>query len=133
MPLAFNRSVSCFTLFRYSSIEEYLDKVVSKSSLQIKNLELNPFRLQRFFNRFHASRAVLEYYICKRGPSSIVSLILAKAFWSISSFGLAPSAIASLSDPCTRSDWMQRLQTLQLDWPISLQIKILSDISSTNR
>ena len=133
MPLAFNWSVSCFTLFKYSSIEEYLDKVVLKSSLQIKNSELNPFRLQRFFNSFYASRAVLEYYICKRGPSSIVSLILAKAFQSISPFRVTPSSIASLSDPFTRRDQTQRLQTSQLDCPISLQIKILSDILSANR
>ena len=132
MPLAFNWSVSCFTLFRFSSIEEYLDKVVSKSSLQIKNSELNPFGLQRFFNSFHASRAVLEYCICKRGPSSIVSLILAKAFQSISPFGVTPSSIASLSDPFTRRDWTRRLQTSQLDCPISFSIVILSDIFSAN-
>ena len=80
MPLAFNWLVSYFTLFKYSSIEEYLDKVVLNSSLQIKNLELKPFRLYRFFSRFYASRAVLEYCIYKRGLSLIISLILAKAF-----------------------------------------------------
>ena len=133
MPLSFNQSVSYLTLFKYSSIEEYLDKVVLKSSLQIKNSKLNPFRLQSFFNRFYALRAVLEYCICKRGPSLIISLILAKAFQLISLFGSAPSAIASLSDPCTRSDWTRRLQTSQLDCPISLQIEILSDILSANR
>ena len=133
MPLAFNWSVSCFTLFKYSSIEENFDKVVLKSSLQIRNSELKPFGLQRFFNSFQASRAILEYCICRRGPSSIVSLMLAKAFWSTSGFGLAPSSIAPLSDPCTRRDWTRRLQTLQLDCPMSLQIKILSDILSASR
>ena len=79
-PLAFNWLVSYFTLFKYSSIEGYLDKVVLKSSLQIRNLELKPFRLYRFFSRFYVFRAVLEYYICKRGLSSIISLMLARAF-----------------------------------------------------
>ena len=133
MPLAFNWSVSCFTLFKYSSIEEYLDKVVLKSSLQIKNSELNPFRLQRFFNSFYAFRAVLEYRICKRGPSLIISLILAKAFQSISPFRVTPSFIVLLSDPFIRSDWTQRFQTSQLDCPMSFSIKILFNILSVNR
>ena len=133
MPLAFNQSVSCFTLFKYSSIKEYLDKVVLKSSLQIKNSKLKPFRLQRFFNSFQASRAVLEYYIYKRGLSLIISLILAKAFQLTSSFRLAPSSIALLSNLYIRRDQTRRLQTLQLDCLISLQIKILLDILSINR
>ena len=93
-------------------MEEYLDKVVSKSSLQIKNSELKPFGLYRFFSIFYAFKAVLECWICKRGPSLIVSLILARAFWFISVFRLAPSSIALLSDLSIRRDWTRRLQTL---------------------
>ena len=44
MPLTFNWLVSYFTLFKYSFIEEYLDKVVLKSFLQTKNFKLKPFK-----------------------------------------------------------------------------------------
>ena len=71
-----------------------LTSVISKNSLNSKNSELKPLGLYSFLRPSQVSYGVIRLRICKRGPSSIASLIRARDL-SVLSVVLVTSPVVS--------------------------------------